>query len=115
MPFDRVSLFLGPLELMKNGAIRWPGQVCVLAAVLALSAGCSSRVELGGSDAALDGGDGATDSGVDTSDAPWSPLCPKEVPVDGSACTASELTCEYGDSPEPACNTIAQCLLDPLK
>ena len=48
MPFDRVSLFLGPLELMKNGAIRWPGQVCVLAAVLALSAGCSSRVELGG-------------------------------------------------------------------
>jgi hypothetical protein len=90
-------------------------------------AGCSGGgAILPGGEPAPDGGShdsaGATDVGAPFADGgmptmdggPWSPLCPAEVPASGTPCPTNDLTCEYGDSAEPVCNTIAQCLSSPL-
>jgi hypothetical protein len=54
---------------------------------------------------------GATpDSTVNGTDAATlSPFCPPVPPSIGSACTRVNLTCEYGTSDDPLCNTTYEC------
>lgn len=88
-----------------------------LCAVIPIIAACTlTRVELGGAGAtdAGDDGPGATSDGGNA-DAPWSPICPIGVPDADTPCSVLNLRCEYGDSPQPDCNTIAYCALAPLR
>jgi hypothetical protein len=49
---------------------------------------------------------GSTDSG--SADAGLSPACPSSAPDGGQACT-SQVSCEYGTSNDPLCNTLYGC------
>jgi hypothetical protein len=103
-------------------------QTLVLGIAAWLVAGCSGGVTVlpagppaadGGSPQdsgapPTDGGAPGSDSGAPSVDSgPWSPICPVDIPTAGTPCAPSEVNCEYGDSAEPVCNTIAQCLLSP--
>jgi hypothetical protein len=69
-----------------------------LAACLILAA-CSGNVFVvadGGTD---DGG------GLDGGSA----TCPSSPPADGGACSIEALQCEYGNAPQPYCDTVATC------
>jgi len=35
--------------------------------------------------------------------------CPASLPTAGAACSPSGISCEYGDDPNPECNTIVTC------
>ena len=71
--------------------------------------GSSSRD--GGADGttSADGSDGssALDAGGDAS--VKSPFCPPSPPASGAACTRANLTCEYGTSNDPLCNSTYEC------
>jgi hypothetical protein len=100
---------------MRRGLVLMVG---AMAGGVGLALGCGgSNAGVGGnndSGAPARDGQGSVDAGdAGVSDAPWSPVCPVDVPPDGAACSVSTLTCEYGDSSEPVCNTFAQCLLEP--
>jgi len=61
----------------------------------------------GASDATSSGGDAAADVAIDGR--VLSPLCPTAPPVAGTPCTRANLTCEYGTSNDPLCNTTYAC------
>lgn len=58
----------------------------------------------GGTVFAVDDG-GSNEGGLDGG----SPSCPAAVPADNSACTIEALQCEYGNAPQPMCDTMATC------
>jgi hypothetical protein len=100
---------------MRARGWRW----CALVAVLAAACGGTAVSSLdgdGGEDAGS-GVDGGRDAGLDAPpplDAgrdvvTLSPLCPATAPAPGSSCTRANLTCEYGTSNDPLCNTTYAC------
>ncbi len=77
--------------------------------VLALVGGFA--VACGGSTASIDGGttndSGSSGDSGNGSDAGTAP-CPSSPPTGGTACTKPAV-CEYGSSPNRACNVVATC------
>jgi hypothetical protein len=55
------------------------------------------------------GSSSGSGSGSADGDASTNPSCPVDVPQDGAPCPRVGFECEYGTSPELACNQLAQC------
>jgi hypothetical protein len=100
--------------------------VAIVIAVGCFPAGCGGRTsggpQPGDSGGASDSsGDSVSDSssdsgtladawGVPADGGPWSPVCPKTLPAQGTSCTQDMLQCEYGIAWwNAACDTITQC------
>jgi hypothetical protein len=69
------------------------------------ASGASSGSASGSRSGSSSGGSGASGG----SDAGTSDTCPTAAPPAGSACPKDGLECEYGSSPEEACNKVADC------
>jgi hypothetical protein len=89
-----------------------------LCLVALLVAGCGGGAEQGGdaaTDSSRDGGSDARDTGVDSDSeagdaAAWSPVCPRELPSLGSACSDENVECEYGELQyDIGCDTVVEC------
>jgi hypothetical protein len=86
------------------------GFVGALLALVPLACG-GTAIEGGGDGGGGDGGRdtsvGDSPSGTDApsydATGPWSPVCPETAPTQGSACTTSNLYCEYG------CGNVLVC------
>jgi hypothetical protein len=74
---------------------------------LAVTAGVAIAVACGGTTQVTSDGGAASDTGG-PGDAGSSP-CPSSAPTDGTACGPQGLTCEWGSSPVPDCDTVALC------
>lgn len=75
----------------------------------ASSSGANSSSGSGVSDAGNDDAEGPSPWDA-SSDAPWSPVCPTELPTTNSACTTANIECEYGDAWwNPSCNQVVKC------
>jgi hypothetical protein len=63
-----------------------------------------------GTDGSGDDSGGSSDGGSSDAGTPdWASLCTDFPSPDASTCPEPGLTCEYGSSPNPLCNTLALC------
>lgn len=85
--------------------------LCGIAAVAAMLA-CGGGTSVGTAQDA--GGDGGSGSSSGASSGSSSGIgagggCPAGMPTAGSACSPSGISCEYGNDPNPACDSIVTC------
>ena len=104
---------------MRNANLAPRLLLAALAGVALSTLGCSGDV-FSSRGSAEDAGDAApTEDASPISDASPAPdaspadastgPCPASLPAKGTACTAPDVECEYGQSEYPGCDTIVQC------